>query len=68
MIDLAHHEHEALRDLVRAGTEGQALADVGLAVALRLQLAGLASIQTTTPQRVHATRQGVAFSRRTAFA
>ncbi len=68
MIDLREQEHLALRLLVNAGAGGIALAEIGLENAMRLQLAGFASIQTVTPQNVVATEAGAAFSRRTAFA
>lgn len=68
MIALTPAEHDALRSLTRAGREGLPIADIGLSVALRLQLAGLASITTTTPQRAIVTGQGAAHSRRGVFA
>lgn len=66
MIPLTPDETEALRQLVRTGA--MSLADIGLSAGIRLQLAGLAAISATHPQTVTATVQGVAFSRRGAWA
>ena len=68
MIDLRDIEHDTLRDLARAGADGLDLGSVGASVAIRLELASLASITKGAPQRVRATAQGVAFSRRSVFA
>lgn len=66
MFALSPAEHEALRRLARSGT--QDVADVGLSVAIRLQLAGCATITAGDPQRVAVTAMGAAHSRRQVWA
>lgn len=66
MIDLLPHEHDSLRQAVRAGDEGVSITDVGVGAACRLELAGLATITKGPRQRVVATSQGAAFLRRDA--
>lgn len=68
MIDLRPDDHGHLQRLVRAGRHGLRLGDVPTGTAIYLSLLQLAEITTDTPQRVLATPQGAAFSRRQVFA
>lgn len=66
MIDLREIEHDALRQLARAGS--LPLEQIGTSVGIRLELAGLASLSATHPQTVSVTAKGRAFSHRQVFA
>jgi hypothetical protein len=72
-MTIAHEpDHEtALRDLARAGSAGLVLGDeISLGVALHLALHSQCTITNAAkpPQRAVVTAQGVAFSRRSAWA
>lgn len=70
MIDLLDIEHAALVAIVAAGTDGMILdgRELKLSTAVRLEMAGLVSIDHSRPQRVIATAKGRAFRHRGAFA
>jgi len=68
MIDLNRDQHDALRQLARAGADGLPLSQVGTGMACRLGVERFVTISQDEPQMVRITRQGLAYSRRDAFA
>lgn len=70
MIALCPENDAKVKRLAAAGSAGVPLAEVGAALAISLALEGFARITPAAdgPQRVIATAQGEAFSRRQAFA
>jgi hypothetical protein len=67
VIDLGAQD-EVMRQVARAGEDGLPIGDVGITLAIRLGLAGLARITKGDRQRVVATQQGRAYGRRQVWA